>query len=694
MQRTFDSFKKISSLAVMGILFATLITATGMYPKQAHGALSFININLAGTLSPNDFAFGINCEDPNFAYVSIFNQGLLAKIDKSTLAVTLLPQHAGVASFDEDFYSVVRDTSGNLFINNALKGVVWKFVPSTNAWTPIPIIEQIGVGNPKVTYPLGLGYTDHPATVKIDENPSAHGFHTYDGSGESFSAMIFANNAVWAGLQYNYQFDSFAQANAGISPVTFVGLVKIDPATLGVTRIAISGAQSITGLSIDKSDPTILWLTDERASKMYKFSTTSQSVLTTTVLTAGSNPRGIDNDVSNIYVALHKSSFGGGNSQILKISKADTTQQTLIDTGVAMFGAGTFTVFVSGSTLFWTDESQHVGTVDLGTLAVTSQTTINSNGNHYGCTVGTQFWFAGRGSAEVGILDISQGVSGSRLGSDVCTGLVYLNTEALKKAPSNIDYSRCAIIDDVKPIIQRAYMTPNDMLCIQVWDNVAVNKVTYGDGNEIPKWSGSTDQFCTGKQLPAVLTVEAEDLAGNISKMITVNVQAIKTSHVEQKFTVVIAKETMPYNDIETIDLVTKEPIKQVRIAMSPQFNEKTLRISDTAFTELKGKTSITAKYMGGDKIMAGQLYVFAVNSGLLAKIDLHITGDNIDFSTYEKKSHAPYEVVLKNVESLSNLHLNAMQKAEFASFIEDPSNVTTTRANVISMILHALMHK
>ncbi len=287
------------------------------------------------------------------------------------------------------------------------------------------------------------------------------------------------------------------------------------------------------------------------------------------------------------------------------------------------------------------------------------------------------------------------GSGGGHIGSDPCTGLVYINTEALKKAPSNIDYSRCAIIDDVKPVIQRAYMTPNDILCLQVWDDVGIKRVTYGNGNEIPKWPGSIDQFCTDKQLPAVLQVAAEDFAGNISTMVTVNAQQLKTTHAVQMFTAVISKEAIPYNGVERIDLVTKEPIEQVRIGMSPNFNERVLWVSDTAFKEIKGHTSITAKYLGADKLMSGQLYVFAANRGLLATINLQITGDDLVYSTYEDKTHAPYDISLKEAITLDKLHLNAMQKAEFAAFMEDPDSVTTTRANVVSMILdgYALKH-
>ncbi len=281
-------------------------------------------------------------------------------------------------------------------------------------------------------------------------------------------------------------------------------------------------------------------------------------------------------------------------------------------------------------------------------------------------------------------------------GSDVCTNLVYVNSETVKHAPSNIDYTRCAIIDDVPPKIEKAYMTPNDMLCLQVFDNVGVKEVTYGDGNEIPKWVGSTDQFCTDKQLPPVIDVTAKDLANNTSKMVVVNTNALKVTHKTQEFNAVVSKALNPHKDIEGMVISSTTPIDQIRITGSPEFaSEHLLQLSDDAIQHFSGKEqTIVVKYQGHDskhREMSGQLYIFAVNKGLLATYDVKVTSDDFRLSIYSEKLHAPYDLKLKEVMSLTNMHLNTMQQVEFQTAVDNPDQLSITQKNVLSMILFHL---
>jgi len=55
--------------------------------------------------------------------------------------------------------------------------------------------------------------------------------------------------------------------------------------------------------------------------------------------------------------------------------------------------------------LIWTDQSNHVGSINLDNDARITFTTTDSNSNHFGYLVGSDFWFAGLGSAVMGIFD-------------------------------------------------------------------------------------------------------------------------------------------------------------------------------------------------------------------------------------------------------------------------------------------------
>lgn len=398
--------KAVLATAITAFLIMAL-PASLLSPQRAHAAPSFINIDLSTTLNQNDFPYGINCEDPDNVYVSLHNQGNLVKIRKSDKAIlSYLNDPQGNITSGQDFYSIARDSSGNMWVNERDNGKVWKYSTIGNAWTSIPIAENLTAtfnNNPKVTYPLG--YESRPDVVRIDENPDPHGLHTYALSMQSFGGVISANNNIYVGLSYNLDFDSAAETNAGITDVSFSGLAKINPSTNAVTRIAISGSVAPTGMVIDSTDSTIMWITDREASKVYKYNLTLDSVLQTITLSAGSNPRGVDDDATFLYIALNKDA--GGNSQILKINKV-TLAQTSIDTGAPNSDGGTFTVFVANSLLLWTDQSRHVGSINLNNNnQKTFDSTVFADSNHFGCLVGSEFWWAGKGSAVVGVLDTS-----------------------------------------------------------------------------------------------------------------------------------------------------------------------------------------------------------------------------------------------------------------------------------------------
>lgn len=389
-------------VSLLIVLFLTSVFTT--YAPEANAvatAPSYINIDLSGTLNVVDFPYGIDCSDSTYVYQTIHNQGLLVRIDRSTQAVTLISDPENVVS-GQDFYAIVRDTSGNLFINERDNGELWKYVPSSGTWTRIPIVQEI-TGNSDITYPDG--YNVKPKLVRVDENPASHGLHTYEFGIPSFGGVVFANGKVWVAIDYDLDFDSQAEANAGAVDISFHGVVEVDPSSLATSWYSITGASNLRGMEVDGN---IIWITDQGQSKIFKFDTVGKTVTQTITLTAGSNPRELSLDATFLYVALNKPA--GGNLGIAKVTKSSGASTT-IDLGVANTAGGTFATYLSGNILGWSSDSQKAGYVALTTNVVTSFTTTSTN-NHFMCTVGTQFWIAGKGSASVVIIDIPAPESG------------------------------------------------------------------------------------------------------------------------------------------------------------------------------------------------------------------------------------------------------------------------------------------
>jgi len=422
-----ERMRKVAAVA----LVVSLIAGGTAYVKEAYAQLSFINIDLSGTLNPNDFPSGMDCGtiEDQFVYVTIFEQGLLAKIDKNVDPITgehaiqLIDQPDEQVATDQKFYSVTRDPNdGNLFMNEMNNGELWRFEPQSSIWIRIPIVEQII--HPTVSYPDG--YNVKPTLITVDESAAPgidpeHSPHTYQFGTESFGQVKFANGNVWVALAYTFDFDEFAEA-VGVTDVSFAGLVKVNPTTLAVERIPIADAIVPAGIAVDATDPNILWVTDNVADKIYRFDTTTENVTLTISDPLIDDPKGVDTDANNIFVALNKlgdadfDDVPDGNSTIAQIDKS-TLGVTIIDTGAPLLvtGMGTFGVFFNNGLLAWTDQSGHVGIIDLTTGEKSFETTTGLiRENFFGCVpLDGEFWFANRGSAKVGILPNSK-FSGGR----------------------------------------------------------------------------------------------------------------------------------------------------------------------------------------------------------------------------------------------------------------------------------------
>jgi len=378
-------------------IFSIIVLLFPIIPYHNASAVSitpsFITMDISSSPNSNDFPYGIDCSDPNYVYVTIFAQGALGRIDKTTQAFTLF-DNDNVAS-GEDWYSTVRDpSSGKIFINEKDTGRLRVFDPTSSTFATVPIPENVAGGVISYT----TTYAANPNRVTVNEGVVL-GNHIYDFGFNSYGELRYANGYIWQVIDYSYDFSTASEA-AGAVDVNFHGIARIDPSDNSVTRYAISGASSLRGTVVDSSDSTILWLTDISADKIFKFNTNTHTVTQTISLASGSMARGIANDGTNLYVALNKNS--GGTSEILQIDKSNTVSQTTIDTGKSNTSAGTFTVFVDGTTLYWTDQSAHTGAINLKDGTKVSSNTSDTSSNHFGCKVGNEFWFAGHGSAKIG----------------------------------------------------------------------------------------------------------------------------------------------------------------------------------------------------------------------------------------------------------------------------------------------------
>ena len=270
---------------ILGILAVLLVIIVSQTTNNASGVLStpsYITIPLSDTPNPNDFPYGITCDDPNYAWVTIHSQGKLARIDKTTQAVTFFDNNP-LSTSGREWYSVVyHSASDDLFVNERDNGLVLRYDKSGNTWTNIPIVPNFDspdvVG---ITYPSG--YTVEPAIIRLQETS---GLSTYDLSTGSFGEIKWANGYIWVVLNYSWDFDS---DQALLADQSFNGIVRINPADNSVTSYAITGSAALRGITVDVTDPTILWIADNTANKVFKFDTTSNTVTQTINLPAGTN---------------------------------------------------------------------------------------------------------------------------------------------------------------------------------------------------------------------------------------------------------------------------------------------------------------------------------------------------------------------------------------------------------------------
>ncbi len=275
------------------------------------------------------------------------------------------------------------------------------------------------------------------------------------------------------------------------------------------------------------------------------------------------------------------------------------------------------------------------------------------------------------------------------IGDDRCSQVLVVTSETISHTPSNINYhSKCVIIDDESPNIVKAFITPDDYQCVQVDDDVQVQSVTF-NGTEVPAWPASQGYFCTKEKFLGITDVIARDSAGNINEMLSINLNinrtAIKTTVTtvtKETFTAFVSKELNPHKDIEGIVLTSTEPVKQIRIAGSPEFADfHSLQVSDRAIRELNGQYTVVVRYYGQHIDKQGELYVFAANRGLLATFDVKVDRYDMKLSPHqERNAHSAYELTLKNPKLFADLGSNSLRKVKLQDPIHDGCEQTLTQ--------------
>ena len=270
-----------------------------------------------------------------------------------------------------------------------------------------------------------------------------------------------------------------------------------------------------------------------------------------------------------------------------------------------------------------------------------------------------------------------------------CRTWATLNDEAIAELPTNVDYRRCTLIDNEAPKIVRAFMTIGNDLCVETHDNTQTVRVTY-NGKEIPRWAGSNaGLFCTDEELPSVIKVVAEDIAGNKSEMVAIDADLIVTTRTEQNFSAILSKGLNPHHGVEGIVLTSEEPGKQVRLGRSVEFSdERSLHVSDKALGVM-GEQTIIVTYKGEYTQKTGQIYLFGTNTGLFATFDVTVDQNDVKLTLQKDKSNRGiYDLDLQSMAIFDELNLNSWQKVELDRIFASDKDLTRTQQNILSLVM------
>jgi hypothetical protein len=645
----------------------------------------------------DDTPIGIECGDPTFVYVTINSQGLLARIEPIDIVVVDIiddPDTNAIIN-TQNFYSIARDpNTNNLFINERDNGKLWRFNPSApleTAWDRIPIVQEVvdqtpEDGLPVILYPEGFDVS--PVHVMFDTDNDG----TFEEDvlfGATSGTIVFTNDHIWVGLVAIADFSDTVNLQ-GVDDILFAGLVKVDPITLEVERISLleSGVAPGDGLVVDSDDPNILWISDFIFEQIAKFDATPgvESLLETLPLDPGSVPSGIVTDSDNVFVALNKPGGFGENSLIARINKSPLQPdpvEPIIDTEALNTFSGTFTVFVNGGLLVWTDGSSHVGTIDLNTNEKTVKDTI-TNTNFFGCVpIDGEFWFAGEGSAFVGILPNSKFSVGVGVGRARPTGAGGGGGHGGRYQPFSDPES--PNYDDEAPLIGEVFTVPGSFtVYAQISDRVGVKdaNIMLDKKTSIPMefhlgsvnwWFGTIpSDIASGTVFFKIVARDFNDNVAEYEGSADISAGSSSTDSGSGAGAFVIS--ALPYEQqmdpaysitasatqfdssipaMITIKNTSNEPLQNIRILLSPELKGKFL-LSEYAIKSIDPKSEYTVSIM-----LNGKLNVDAMKQPIQYKGQIIISVDNRTPYIYELSGKTSTDY------SLNLFMNNIMSKAE-----------------------------
>lgn len=252
--------------------------------------------------------------------------------------------------------------------------------------------------------------------------------------------------------------------------------------------------------------------------------------------------------------------------------------------------------------------------------------------------------------------------------------------------------AQCVIVDLDAPKITKTLLTVNDFFCVEGTDDTGIARVTV-NGEEVPPWQGTSGSFCAkGIVKPGqTISISATDLAGN--KAGAVVLAAKEVTKASKTFASYVDNEYNPHVGIEVIVIenLNHEPLKQVRLMLSPDIDRGRFLLSDYAFKQIDKAEKVTVvmntKYNSKD--LQGYLILVASNSGILAVFPIDV--EPSDFHIRSAKTHQKHPTMYLDTIDTEKLipsrPLNSWQKAEFdraLQAIADGRSLTLTQHRVL----------
>jgi hypothetical protein len=192
---------------------------------------------------------------------------------------------------------------------------------------------------------------------------------------------------------------------------------------------------------------------------------------------------------------------------------------------------------------------------------------------------------------------------------------------------------KCVIHDLHPPKLTKVFVTAGDFLCLEGIDDTGLAAVMV-NGIKIPTWPGSINSFCAKDivQEGEMIEIVATDYAGNNSTAIVVNKEVIKPAQTS-KFLTYVDKDLNPHTGIEAIVIENKgnEPLRQVRVTLSPNMDRGVFLLSEYAFKEIVDReiVTITMNTKYDNKEYEGYVTVAAANGGILGIFPVDIKSDD-----------------------------------------------------------------